>query len=238
MQKQLVIIGIFIMMLIAPRTGQAQLDIFIEFLAYEWEIIFGFEGEPRAREIDFAKYPFEEDDYGLYLPMEDLGMGHLVRTNVNFHLLNNADGVTGGFLQAKFSPSSRITIDGNRLELFEKIGFDDERKYSFTNFSFQWNRIRGKRFHFWWDIGISNAARDYDAWGGSFGLGTTIYIKKPISLQATSRWSYFEDGIEAIGFYDVRLQYHLKQFLIYGGMQRVGGEVDWTSWSVGTGIYF
>lgn len=219
-----------------PRSGQAQLEIFLEFLIYDYGLFFGFEDEPGAFDIDFAKFPYEQDYHGLYLPVEDAGFR--IRTKVNFHLLNGSDAIDGGYLQVKFSPISTISLDMNRLHLYEDLGLGENQLYSFTNISFQYNRVRNHRIHFWWDLGVTKAAHGYDEWGGSAGLGTTIYIKKPISLYAAARWTYFREELNTVSNYDLRLQMHLKQFLIYGGMQRIGGDVDWTKWIIGTGIYF
>ncbi len=236
MHKQIAI-GFLMMLFVGlPRSGQAQLEILLDFLIYDYGVFFGFEGEPGVFDIDFAKYPYEQDYHGLYLPEEDAGFR--IRTKVNFHLLNSSDAVNGGYLQVKFSPLSRMTLDVNRLHIYEESGLGEKELYSFTNFSFQYNRVRNHRIHFWWDLGVTKAGNAYDEWGPTAGFGTTIYIKKPVSLYAAARWAYFQEELSTVGFYDLRLQMHLKQFLIYGGIQRVGREVDFTSWIIGTGIYF
>ena len=39
-------------------------------------------------------------------------------------------------------------------------------------------------------------------------------------------------------FYKKALQAHIRQFKIYAGLQYVDGDLNWASWTLGTGVYF
>lgn len=221
-----------------PIKTEAQLEIFLDFLIYDYGLLFGFEGEPGAHDIDYAAYPYEYPDRGMYLDVEESGFHTM--TNINFQLQNNEDDVSGGFFQIKFSPVSIFTIDVNHLQLFEDIRNGEDRRYSFTNFSAQYNRVRNTRFHYWWSLGVTRAGgSEYDTqWGPSFGTGATFYIKRPISIYTDFRWTYFTGEYATVGTYEVRLQAHIKQFKIYAGLQYLDEDFNWASWSLGTGVYF
>ncbi len=232
------IIILFVFFGVSLPKAEAQFEVFLDFLIYDYGLLFGFEDEPGVFDIDFAPYPYEMDYHGLYLLPDEVG--HRVNTYVNFHFQNNEDDLSGGFFQIKFSPVSVFTIDVNHLQLFKNNTRDPDERYSFTNYSAIFNRIRNPRVHFWWDIGLTRAGgKSQDTeWGPSLGGGATFYIKKPISIYTDFRWTYFVENLYTTGFYQARLQAHMKQFLIYAGLHFVDGDFNWTSWSLGTGVYF
>ncbi|MEM9824123.1 MAG: hypothetical protein AAF985_23760 [Bacteroidota bacterium] len=223
---------------LGPKPAKAQLEVLLDFLIYDYGILFGFEGEPGAFDIDFTTYPYQYDDVGLYLFPDEIG--RRMNTYVDFRYQSNEDDVAGGWMQVKFSPISTITIDINHLQLYESVFAQDGFRYSFTNFSFQYNRVRGPRFHFWWSLGVTRFGGNVDDTevGGSLGIGATYYIRKPVSLYTDFRWSYFPNTLGTTGVYDIRVQTHHKQFTVYAGLNILDGDFDWLSWSLGAGIHF
>ncbi|MEM8909678.1 MAG: hypothetical protein AAGD05_17655 [Bacteroidota bacterium] len=221
-----------------PQKAEAQLEVFLDFLIYDYGLLFGFEDEPGVYDIDFAEYPYELEDRGLYLYPEDAGR----QSNVyfNLHFQSNEDNLNGAFFQFKYSPVSVLTLDLNHLHLFETLSDGEHISVSFTNFTAQYNRLRGARAHFWWGLGLTYAKEEgFDGeWGSSLGVGTTLYLKKPLSLYGDFKLNYFVEDLPFTPVSDVRLQVHLKRFLVYAGFQHIGGIYDWTTWSMGMGFYF
>lgn len=223
---------------IGPKPAKAQFELFLDFLIYDYGLLFGFEGEPGVFDIDFAAYPYEYDDVGLYLfPNE---AGYRVNTYVDFRFQSNEDAVSGGWMQVKVSPLSILTIDINHLQLYESVFAQEGIRYSFTNLTGQYNRVRRPKFHLWWNVGVSRFGgnRDETEWGPSVGIGATFYVKKPVSIYTDFRWTYFTEFLGTTGVYDLRLQTHHKQLTVYAGLNFLDGDFDWVNWTLGAGIHF
>jgi len=223
---------------IGPRPAKAQFEIFLDFLIYDYGFLFGFEGEPGALDIDFAAYPYQDHEVGMYLFPGELG--DRMKTYVDFRFQSNEDDVSGAWMQLKFSPISTITLDINHLQLYESVFAQDGNRYSFTNFTGQYNRIRRPKIHLWWNIGLSRFGgnREETEWGPSVGIGATFYIKKPVSIYSDFRWTYFTRNLGTTGVYDLRLQTHHKLLTVYAGLNFLDGDFDWISWTLGAGFHF
>ena len=152
---------IFLLNFVAsPEKANAQLEVFLDFLIYDYGLLFGFEGEPGAHDIDFTDYPYQYDDVGMYFFPEEAGRP--INTYFNFHFQTNEQEQNGAWFQLKFSPISVFTFDVNHLQLYENNFGKERTRYSFTNFSAQYNRIRNPRTHFWWSLGLTRFGGNED----------------------------------------------------------------------------
>ncbi|MCF8243772.1 MAG: hypothetical protein K9J37_02350 [Saprospiraceae bacterium] len=222
-------------------------DFWLEFffqLAWEptWWLFYGAPGEVRANEIDFNDYPYADGENGLYLPYE-FTSGKQMSLQLTGHLQTDEDAVYGGFFQAKWSPNRAISLDVNRLQLLETLDDTDGGgidHFSITNFNFAYNRVRHSKFQLWWGGGLMllNGGGNEVLYGSpSFNGGFTWYFKKPLSLYADTQLGYPNSVFARQN--QLRLQIHLKQFMVYAGFQGTKvGDVRLPSVAVGSGVWF
>jgi hypothetical protein len=200
-------------------------------------LFFGFEGEPGPNEMYFARYPYAERDHGLYLPIDEYGYDdRRMRTAVTAHFQSNEDALFGGFLQVKFSPNRFLTLDVNRLQLFETLD-DRTDQFAITNFNLQYNRIRMPRFHLWWGGGLMLLENDLMYGSPSVSAGFDWFIKRPVSLHADTQFG-FPNGVFARQ-HQLRVQMHLNRYMIYAGYEGIrASDVKIPNWTMGTGVWF
>lgn len=210
----------------------------VEFLWYPtYGLMFGFEGERYPNEIEFARYPYEKENEGIYREIDEVG--YRIRSEFNFHFQSNGDNLYGGYGQLKFSPWRFMNFEINHLQLVESFDNQGDKtdQLAITNMSIQFNRIRHHRIQGWWGLGamLLNGERNYAS--PSFVAGTTIYFMKPLSLYLDTQIG-IPNGTVATQT-QARLQVHLDRFKIYGGYQgtRIGGLFE-PNWTLGAGIHF
>ena len=216
--------------------GWFWVDLFFNFGFWPtYGLLFGFENEPSARYVDFNDYPYADGENGLYLPID--WDGRRVRTQITAHIQNNEDAVYGGYFQAKFSPNRYLTLDVNRLQLFETLENQADDRFSITNFNFQINRVRQPKFHLWWGGGLMLLNGDQLYGGPSVSGGFTWFFVKPLSLYAETQLAW-PNGVFARQN-QVRMQVHLDRYMIYAGYQGFKvGSVGVPNWALGSGMWF
>ncbi len=234
--KTLIYLTLCLFFIGQPKISHGQVNVFFDLL-YELNFIFGFEGEPRAADTDFTNYPYDLYDDGRYRPFGEPGRG--ISTKAQLLLQSNERDLFGGLAQIQFSPISIITLDLNHRQLFVGEDLPESEKIGITNFTFQYNRLRSRRFNLWWDLGISRfEERDESDWGISGGAGLSWFFKQPLSLHTGYRFHQFLDSGEGLSSFNIRLQLHLNRYFISAGYQNLGNRISANTWLMGGGVYF
>lgn len=210
-----------------------------------WWLFYGFPGETPARLSSFNSYPYADGENGVYLPPDDFEPQKRMSLQLTGHLQADEDAVYGGYFQARWSPNRAINLEANRLQLLELLDNPDgtvgsSDHFSITNFNLSYNRVHHRKFQLWWGGGLMllNPGKDALLYGSpSVNGGFSWYIKRPISLYADGQIGY-PNGVIARQN-QVRVQMHLKRFMVYAGMQGTRiGDVRMPSMAVGTGVWF
>lgn len=234
--KTLIYFTLFLFFVGTPKISHGQIEVFLDLL-YEVNFLFGLEGEPRAADTDFTNYPYDLYDDGRYRPF---GVeGRRMNTKAQLLLQSNERDILGGFAQIQFSPISTVTLDLNHRQLFEGNNLRESNKIGISNFTFQYNRLRNRRFNLWWDVGISRyEERDESDWGISAGGGLSWFVKQPLSLHMGYRYHDFLEQVGGLSTFDIRFQLHLKRYFISAGYQNLGNRISANTWLMGGGVYF
>ncbi len=215
----------------------AFVDFFVDVGFYPtWGTLVGFPGEPGAWDALYADYPYDDGYSGLYRPFgED---GSTFRGQFLAHFQSNEDAFNGGFFQLKISPTPFLTLDLNQLRLYEKR-FDTGQtdRLTITNFNAHYQRVRHRKFVFWWGGGLMLLDGE-ELWGSpSVTGGLTWFFKRPLSFYADIQAGW-PDGVPS-QLYQMRMQAHWNRLLFYGGYSGVSiGGTHEPSWAFGMGVYF
>lgn len=212
-----------------------------------WWLFYGGPNEVRPNYVGFNDYPYADEENGLYLP-PDFEPVKDMSLQLTGHLQSDQDAVYGAFLQAKWSPNRAITLDVNRLQLLEFVDKPNGSgpsetttdQFAITNLNLAYNRVHHQKFQLWWGAGLMllNGGGNEVLYGSpSVNAGLTWYFKKPLSLYADTQIGA-PNGVYARQN-QVRMQVHLKRFMVYAGYQGVKvGSVGVPSVAVGTGVWF
>ena len=202
-----------------------------------WGLLYGFDGEMPANYVGYNDYPYADGESGLYLPPNYEPEKHM-SMQLTAHLQTDEDAVYGGYFQAKFSPNRALSLDVNRLQFLETLEGGGNDHLSFTNFNLAYNRVHHAKFQLWWGGGLMLLDGGDVMYGSpSVNAGFTWYFKKPLSLYADTQLGA-PNGVYARQN-QVRMQVHLKQFMIYAGYQGSKvGDVGLPNWAMGTGVWF
>lgn len=234
--KNLIYLTLLVCFVSMPKVSHGQIDIVFDLL-YEINFLFGFEGEPRARDTEFTKYPYDLYDDGRYRPLGE--EGRRINTKAQILFQSNERNILGGFGQIQFSPISTITLDLNHRQIFDGNNIRESNKIAISNFTFQYNRIRNQRFNLWWDLGLTRYEElDISDWGISGGLGFSWFFKEPFSLHTGYRYHEFLDQGDGLSVFDIKLQLHIEKYFISGGYQNLGDRISANTWLMGGGVYF
>lgn len=207
-----------------------------------WWLLFRFPGETPANYVGYNDYPYADDVNGLYLP-PDYEPIKRMSLQLTGHLQSDQDAVYGAFLQAKWSPNRALTLDVNHLQLLETLDDNPDGgvdHFAITNLNLAYNRVHREKFQLWWGGGLMllNGGGNEVLYGSpSVNAGFTWYFKRPLSLYADTQIGA-PNGVYARQN-QVRMQVHLKRFMVYAGYQGVKvGNVGLPSVAVGSGVWF
>ncbi len=212
-----------------------------------WWLFYGAPSETPANYRGFNDFPYADEQSGLYLPT-DYEPVKRMSLQLTGHLQSDQDAVYGAFFQAKWSPNRALNLDVNHLQLLEVLdnvkgsgpSETSTDHFTITNFNLSYNRVHHEKFQLWWGVGLMllNGGGNEVLYGSpSVNVGFTWYFKKPLSLYADTQIGG-PNGVYARQN-QVRMQVHLKRFMVYAGYQGVKvGDVGLPSVAVGSGVWF
>lgn len=219
-------------------TASAQFwDVFVETLLLDgfWYVIVEDPQEPNWQETTFASYPYDLRGSGLYLPTNL--EGDQSRLNLNVHVQSTDRDIIGTYAQLKYSPISLITLDAYRLQYFDTERDPGTENINLTSAAIIYNRLRDSKIHAWWGLGALWLDSDENFTSATFNVGANYFFKDPISLYGEAQLGVIDEDFVSMS--QIRLQLHLKRYLIYGGYQSMQiGDLDRKGWMFGGGVYF
>lgn len=223
---------------ISSFTVSAQVwQVLVESLLLDgfWYILVETPEEPKWYETTFASYPYDLRGSGLYLsPNYE---GDQSRVNINFQFQSTQDDLLGAYAQIKYSPISLLTVEATRMQYFDIEKEPSVENLNVTSVALLYNRLRRPKIHAWWGLGGIWLDQEENTGSTSVNLGVNWYFTEPISLYADAQYGFADGEFTALS--QIRLQLHLRRYLVYGGFNRTRiGERRLDSWMIGGGIYF
>jgi len=122
------------------------------------------------------------------------------------------------------------------LYLTEKTGVEKDDFSLYAAF-LKYHRIRTQKFDAWFGLGIMHVGNDVDKSGFGIGVGAEWFIKKPISLKFSHKWTNINS--QEVHKTKLLFKYHLKNYHISSGYEhfKIGvSKID--AFSIGVGASF
>ena len=194
-----------------------------------------FEKETKMHNAKISTHPYIFNKIGNYTYSDSINTVKTRFEITNSFVIENKN-LFGNNFNTKLRFAKRFDIELGYLQLFEN---NNNKIDGFTLFSFMANyhRIRTQKIDLWYGIGASYVANNVDKFGFSYGVGTELFIIRPMSIVASYKGSIIND--ESINKFKILLNYHLKNYKIYSGYQRyILGPSKINTFSIGLGIFF
>lgn len=200
-----------------------------------WYVLVETPEEPKWQETTFASYPYDLRGSGLFLSPDFEGDQR--RVNFNFQFQSTQNDILGAYAQIKYSPISLLTVNAARMQYFDAEKEPSAENLNVTSVSLLYNRLRRPKIHAWWGLGGIWLDQDENTGSASFVMGGNWYFTDPISLYGETQYGLSNGNLIALS--ELRLQLHLRRYLIYGGFNRTRiGDLRMDSWMIGGGVYF
>ncbi|WP_299063348.1 hypothetical protein [uncultured Polaribacter sp.] len=195
------------------------------FAGFFWEIakytVYGvaieseFEKEGKMHNAEISNYPYKESKSGNFIYTDSINY-KITRFDIYNHILIENKNLYGNDLGVNFRFLKRFAIDINYTTFLEKV---EGKKDSFNMYSalLKYYRIRTQRFDAWFGLGATHIANNVNETGFTFGFGGEIFIKKPISLVGSHKWTTIHQ--ESIRNTKLLLKYHIKNYRISSGYE-------------------
>jgi len=163
----------------------------------------------------FNPIPYENNHYGEYTGLNDNDDAYhvnLLQTSINYS--SGKYRINGLHAALEYRFSDLIGVTAKHSHFYER-NFGKTENLDLSGLTFNYYRIREKLITAWWSLGVSHVANNVNSVGFRYGLGTRIFVKKPISVLLS--WQQDFVNSETINESKINVDYHLKKLNIFVG---------------------
>lgn len=194
-----------------------------------------FEKNGRMHDAEISNYSYKEKHYGNFIYTDSTNY-NITRFDISNSFVRENHNLYGNNFGVNFRFLKRFALDFDYLYLTEKV---NDTRDSFTLYSalLKYHRIRTQRFDAWFGFGIMHVASDVNKSGLGIGLGAEWFIKKPISLDFSHKWTNINQ--QEVNKTRLLLRYHIKNYNISSGYEHFKiGVSKVKAFSLGAGVSF
>jgi hypothetical protein len=194
-----------------------------------------FEIDSKMHDAEIAHYPYELAYQGNFIYTDSTNY-NITRVDVlNTFVIENKN-LYGNNLDVNFRFLKRFALGVDYLYLTEKV---EDNRDSFALYSalLKYHRIRTQRFDAWFGLGIMYVGSNVDKSGFGMGVGAQWFVKKPISLNFSHKWTNINQ--QEVHKTKLLLNYHIKNYQISSGYEHFKiGVSKIGAFSLGVGASF
>lgn len=213
-------------------------EIFIKLFAYTAyavavELPYGAEG--KMRDAELSNHAYKDGNTGNYIQTDSTNY-NITRFDISNNFVIENKNLYGTNFDVNFRFLKRFALDVNYVYLFEKVANSSE---SFTMYSalLKYHRIRTQRFDAWYGLGITHIGSDVNKSSFSFGVGAEWFIKKPVSLDFSHKWTNINQ--QEVHNTRMLLKFYIKNYQIFSGYEHFKiGVSKIGTFSLGLGASF
>ena len=194
-----------------------------------WEM----DGKMHGSEI--ANYAYKEKSYGNFIYTDSTNY-NITRFDVTNNFVIENSNLYGNNFGINFRFLKRFALDLDYLYLSEKA---DGKRDSFSLYSalLKYHRIRTQRFDAWFGFGMMYVANNVNKTGFGLGVGSEIFIAKPVSLDFSHKWTNINN--QEVHKTKLLLKYHIKNYQVSSGYEHFKiGVSKINAFSIGVGASF
>lgn len=205
------------------------------YTAYGVAVETPFEKDGRMHYAEISSYPYQESNYGNFIYTDSTNY-NITRFDITNNFVMENNNLYGNNFGVNFRFLKRFALDADYLYLVEKINGTKD-SFSLYSILLKYYRVRTERFDAWFGLGMMHVGSDVDKTGFGIGLGAEWFIKKPISLDFSHKWTNINQ--QEVHKTKLLLKYHLKNYQISSGYENFKiGVSKIGAFSVGFGASF
>lgn len=208
---------------------------FFAYTAYGAVIESPFEKEGRMHYAEISNYPYQESNYGNFVYTDSTNY-NIIRFDITNNFVFESSNLYGNNFAVNFRFLKRFALDVDYLYLLEKVNGSKD-SFSLSSSLLKYYRVRTQRFDAWFGLGIMYVGSDVHETGFGLGLGAEWFIKKPISLDFSHKWTNINQ--QEVHKTKMLLKYHIKDYHISSGYKHFKiGVSKIGAFSLGIGASF
>jgi hypothetical protein len=205
------------------------------YTAYGVAIETPFEFNGRMHDAEIAHFPYEKSAHGNFIYTDSINYNSTRFDFTNNFVMENSN-LHGNNFGVDFRFLKRFSVDFGYLYLTERTRLKRDY-FSLYSALLKYHRIRKQNFDAWFGLGVMHVGYDVNKTGFGVGFGGELFVKKPISLLLSHKWTNINN--EEVHNTKVLLKYHIKKYHISSGYEhfKIGAsKID--AFSVGIGASF
>ena len=204
-------------------------------LVYGIAIESNYEKNTKMHNAKISHYPYKDlSNIGNYTYTDSTNYA-LARLDISNNFILESKNLFGNDLVINYK-YNRFDFAVNYSELLEKVE-NKTTNFSLISAMVNYHRIRSQKLDIWFGLGISHVANNVNKSGFTFGVGGEWFVKKPLSLLVSSKFSSINS--ESINSTKILLKYHIKKYYISSGYQNYNlANSTINAYSLGFGISF
>ena len=195
-----------------------------------------FEHEHKASKSTITKYPFLNSDKGNYSYEWYEGSGIFRLTIENRYIFENSK-VNGNHFNLDMRFLKRLGLEVDYLQLWEDNPNFGKNTLAIYSVLAKYYRVRTERFDLWWGLGASYVNGEVNELGFTYGVGAEAFLVKPISVSSNFNQTLINN--ETVNKFGGLLNYHMKQYKVSGGYERIKiGSQRFSTMALGVDFFF
>jgi hypothetical protein len=194
-----------------------------------------FELNGRMHTAEIAHFPYENSTHGNFIYTDSINY-NIVRFDFSNNFVMENRNLYGNNFGLNFRFLKRFSIDFGYLYLTEKSNFKRDY-FSLYSALLKYHRIRTQNFDAWFSLGVMHVGYDVNKSGFGVGLGGELFVKKPVSLLFSHKWTKINN--EEVNNTKILLKYHIRKYHISSGYEHFKiGVSKINTFSLGIGASF
>ena len=206
------------------------------YLSYYTFIEFPSEYEHRASNAIINKFPYYNSNKGNYSYDRDEASTLFRGALENRYIFENSR-INGNHFNLDMRFLKRYGFEVDYLQLWEDNPNFGKNTLAVFSALAKYYRVRTERFDLWWGLGASYVSGGVNQFGFTYGLGSEVFLAKPISIMSNYNQTVMNN--ETINKFSALLNYHINQYKISGGYERIKiGSQGFSTMALGIGFFF
>ena len=194
-----------------------------------------WEMDGKMHDSEIANYAYKEKSYGNFIYTDSTNY-NITRFDVTNNFVIENSNLYGNNFGVNFLFLKRFALDFDYLYLSEKA---DAKRDSYSLYStlLKYHRIRTQRFDAWFGLGMMHVANNVNKTGFGLGVGSELFIAKPVSLDFSHKWTNINN--QEVHKTKLLLKYHIKNYQVSSGYEHFKiGVSKINAFSFGIGASF
>lgn len=221
--------------LVKETVGRLFVNIFA-YTAYGLLVETPFEKDSPSSNAILTKHPYFNSNNGNYGYDWDDNSA-VGRTTISSRYIFENSRINGNHFNVGMRFYNKIALELDYLQLWENNHNFGHHTLAIYTALAKYHRVRTKKVDAWWGAGATYVDGNVDNFGFTIGLGTQVFLEKPISLESNFNHTLINNS--SLSKFNGLINYYMKQYKINAGYEYLDiGNQSFSTFSLGLGVSF